>query len=128
MEGYVEQTKESGYSKSYISTNLSAIRFFYDQRGKDSSKLPSNKELGADPRTKEDRIGSDRSWTDVEVDRFIDLANEAGHERFHFMDCVIHTPKRGMPISSTLDLMKNKQNSVLQGNLGIFVLKSRRLI
>ena len=36
LEGYVEQMKESGYSKSYLTTNLSTIHFFIDQKGGDS--------------------------------------------------------------------------------------------
>lgn len=82
LEGYVEQMQESGYSKSYVTTNLSAIRFFYDQLEKDSCRLPSNRDLGVDHRTKEDRIGKDRAWTNDEVSRFIQYAKDDGKERF----------------------------------------------
>lgn len=56
LHDYVEQMQVSGYSKSYVATNLSAIRFFYDQINKDGRKLPSNKELSVDYGTK--KIGS----------------------------------------------------------------------
>lgn len=82
LEGYVEQMQESGYSKSYVTTNLSAVRYFYDQLGKNSKKLPTNRELGVNHRTKEDRIGKDRAWTDDEVTHLIEYAKANGEERF----------------------------------------------
>ncbi|MDU1315381.1 MAG: hypothetical protein E6940_15255 [Clostridium septicum] len=40
--------QESEYSKSYITTNLSAIRYFIDIKGGDSKRLFTNKELGVE--------------------------------------------------------------------------------
>ncbi len=33
LQAYVEQMQELGYSKSYVTTNLSAIRYFIDLNG-----------------------------------------------------------------------------------------------
>ncbi|WP_373205610.1 hypothetical protein [Clostridium tertium] len=53
--------QDMGYYTSYITTNLSAIRFFYDQVGNDSSKLPNNNKLGVISRSKEERIGDNKA-------------------------------------------------------------------
>lgn len=53
----MEFLQDVGYSTSYVNTNLSAIRFYYDKVGNDSSKLPTNNKLGVISRSKEERIG-----------------------------------------------------------------------
>ena len=78
MQAYVEQMQEAGYSKSYIATNLSAVRYFVDLMGGDSERLPTNRELEIDPRTTEDRIGRDRSWREEEYERMREKALEQG--------------------------------------------------
>lgn len=82
LQAYVEQMQELGYSKSYVTTNLSAIRYFIDLNGGDSNKLPTNKELGVNPRTKDDRIGSNKAWEVEEVKRFIDYAETVGEKKY----------------------------------------------
>jgi len=55
------QKVEGQYSRSYVTTNLSAIRFFYARKTKGKFIIKTNKELGVIPRTQSDRIGSERS-------------------------------------------------------------------
>lgn len=105
LEGYVEQMKEWQYSKSYITTNLSAIRYFYDKIGGDSSRLPSNRELGVDARNKEDRVGHDRAWSDSEVVRFVEYARDVGHDRY--ADMVRLARDHGLRIHETTRLDKS---------------------
>lgn len=71
-----------GYSKSYVTTNLSAVRFFYDQVGGDSSKLPNNNRLGVISRSKEERIGDNKVWRPLEIESFIRYASNVGEERY----------------------------------------------
>lgn len=80
LEAYVEQMQEASYSSSYVTTNMSAIRFFVDQI-KDSSYIKSNEELGVIPRGSEERLGPSRSWTKDEVQKMQDIAIKKGFER-----------------------------------------------
>lgn len=80
LEAYVEQSQESGYSTSYITTNMSAIRFCVNQI-KDSRYIKSNKELEVNNRTKEDRIGPNRAWTRDQVTKMYRLAIGNGYSR-----------------------------------------------
>ncbi|MDF1617216.1 tyrosine-type recombinase/integrase [Petrocella sp. FN5] len=61
------QKVEGQYSSSYVTTNLSAIRFFYDRKTKGKFIIKTNKELGVIPRTQSDRIGSERSMKDKDL-------------------------------------------------------------
>lgn len=80
IEAYIEQMTEAGYSKSTISTNISAIRFFVDQI-KDSSYIKSNKELGAVAKTYDEIIGEDRAWKPEEIKAMMEIAIDEGQER-----------------------------------------------
>lgn len=80
LEAYVEQAQEAGYSTSYITTNMSALRFFIDQI-KDSRYIKSNIELGVESRTQSERIGPNRAWTGEQVRTMYKLAKENGYER-----------------------------------------------
>ena len=82
LYAYVEFMQDLGYSASYVTTNLSSIRFFYDQVGGDSSKLPSNNKLGVISRSKEERIGDDKAWKPMEIENFIRYAGDVGHIRY----------------------------------------------
>lgn len=82
LQTYVEQMQEWGYSKSYITTNLSAIRYFIDINGGDSKRLPNNNELGVISRTKEDRIGTNKAWRLEEVQHFIEFAENVGQIKY----------------------------------------------
>ena len=68
---YVKFMRDMGYSISYVTTNLSSIRFFIDQNGGDSSKLPTNNKLGVISRSKEERIGDNKAWSPMEMGVFV---------------------------------------------------------
>lgn len=81
LEAYVEQMKEAGYSNSYITTNLSAIRYFVDQLpGGDSTRLPTNDQLEVG-RSQAERLGPDRSWRQAEFDQVKQIAKDNGNQR-----------------------------------------------
>lgn len=80
LEAYVEQMQEARYSASYITTNLSAIRFFVDQI-KDSNYIWNNERLGVVPRGSQERIGPTRSWTKNEVQKMQNIAREKDFDR-----------------------------------------------
>lgn len=82
LYGYVEFMQDIGYSTSYVTTNLSAIRFFIDQVGGDSSKLPNNNRLGVISRSKEERIGDNKAWSPIEIESFIKYASDVGQVRY----------------------------------------------
>lgn len=80
LEAYIEQMIEAGYAKSYISSNLSAIRFFIDQF-KDNSYIKTNAELGAVAKTRDEIIGPNRAWKVEEIKGIQELAILADNER-----------------------------------------------
>lgn len=79
---YTEFMQEMGYSTSYVTTNLSSIRFFIDQNGGDSSKLPTNNKLGVISRSKEERIGDNKAWSPMEIEAFVKYASDVGQVRY----------------------------------------------
>lgn len=79
ITAYVEQCQEAQLSSSYIGSILSAIRFFVDQNGKDSSYILSNKELGYEPRTQAERIGDNKAWSSEQVKHMQELAVQKGN-------------------------------------------------
>ncbi len=71
---YSDYLGKSGYSASYIKTELSGIRFFADKAGIKVS-LPSNQTLNIAKR----QIGQlDRAWTREEIDAAVRLAQSMG--------------------------------------------------
>lgn len=112
LQGYVEQMQETGYSKSYVTTNLSAIRFFIDVKGDDSKRLPTNRELGVLPRTKEDRIGSNKAWNYTEVKKFIEYANSKNE--FRYVDMVRIVYSQGLRIHEVTRLDKSQLGVALE--------------
>lgn len=89
LESYVEQAQEAGYSTSYITTNISAIKFFIDQI-KDSSYVKSNEELGVIVRSSEERIGPNRAWTKNEIENMQNLAVNKGFEKVAYIMKIAH--------------------------------------
>ena len=121
LEAYAEQMKESGYSKSYITTNLSAIRFFVDIKGGDSRKLPSNKELGVEHRTKADRIADNKAWAEGEVQRFINYSESVG--KYRYADMVRMAYFFGLRIHEVARLDKSQLAKAL--NTGLLTVKRK---
>lgn len=112
LYAYVEFMQDIGYSTSYVTTNLSAIRFFYDQVGGNSSKLPNNNKLGVISRSKEERIGDNKAWTPLEIENFIRYAGDVGQVRYGEM--VILSSQLGLRLHEVCRLDKNHLRQALQ--------------
>lgn len=112
LYAYVEFMQDMGYSTSYVTTNLSAIRFFYDQVGNDSRKLPNNNKLGVISRSKEERIGDNKAWTPLEIENFIRYAGDVGQERYG--DMVILSSQLGLRIHEVCRLDKSHLRQALE--------------
>ncbi|WP_394871280.1 tyrosine-type recombinase/integrase [Clostridium butyricum] len=112
LYAYVEFMQDMGYSTSYVTTNLSAVRFFYDQVGGDSSKLPNNNRLGVISRSKEERIGDNKAWRHLEIENFIRYASDVGQERYG--DMVRLSSQLGLRIHEVCRLNKSHLRQALQ--------------
>jgi integrase/recombinase XerD len=77
IRAYVGHMQERGLSASTIKTDLSAIRFLYDQSG-GRNRLPENSELDLERRH---FGGVYRAWKDDEFEAALDLAEEMGDHR-----------------------------------------------
>ncbi|MEG1285268.1 MAG: tyrosine-type recombinase/integrase [Romboutsia sp.] len=118
LQVYVEQMQESGYSKSYITTNLSAVRYFIDIKGGDSKMLSSNKELGVEHRTKEDRIGCNKAWSFNEVQKFIGYAEK--NKEIRYANMVKLAYLQGLRIHEVARLDKSQLvNALKEGYLTV---------
>lgn len=78
IQKYVLHMQKEGYSTSYVTTNLSAIRYFYDKTSKGKFIIKNNSELGVYARKKDERIGPNRSINKVELDSLLEKAKEIG--------------------------------------------------
>ncbi|MGL5153295.1 MAG: tyrosine-type recombinase/integrase [Clostridium sp.] len=112
LYGYVEFMQDMGYSTSYVTTNISAIRFFYDQVGNDSRKLPNNNKLGVISRSKEERIGDNKAWVPLEIENFIIYASDVGQERYG--DMVRLSCQLGLRIHEVCRLNKSHLRQALE--------------
>lgn len=112
LYAYVEFMQDVGYSTSYVTTNLSAFRFFYDQVGNDSSKLPDNNKLGVISRSKEERIGDNKAWSPLEIESFIKYANDVGEVRYG--DMVRLSSQMGLRIHKVCRLDKSHLRQALE--------------
>lgn len=112
LHSYVEFMQDIGYSTSYVTTNLSAIRFFYDQGGNDSSKLPTNNKLGVISRSKEERIGDNKAWSPMEIESFIKYASDVGQVRYG--DMVRLSSQLGLRLHEVCRLDKGHLRQALQ--------------
>lgn len=121
LQSYVEQMQESGYSKSYITTNLSAIRYFIDIKGGDSKRLSTNKELGVEHRTKEDRIGYNKAWSEDEVRKFIEYAEN--NKEFRYANMVKLAYSQGLRIHEVARSDKSQLVNALKE--GILTVKGK---
>ncbi|MGL4912627.1 MAG: tyrosine-type recombinase/integrase [Romboutsia sp.] len=112
LYGYVEFMQDIGYSTSYVTTNLSAVRFFYDQVGNNSSKLPNNNKLCVISRSKEERIGDNKAWSPIEIEGFVRYARDVGQERYG--DMVRLSSDMGLRIHEVCRLDKGHLRQALQ--------------
>lgn len=76
------QKNPGEYSRSYTTTNMSAIRFFYERTSEGRMHIRTNKEFGIQPRTKEDRLGKDRSMKNEDYRDLLQNANAQGQYKY----------------------------------------------
>lgn len=82
IQEYVLHMQKEGYSTSYVTTNLSAIRYFYDKISKGKFIIKSNRELGVNARIQNERIGPDRSIAKDELTNLLERAKDIGRKDF----------------------------------------------
>ena len=87
LVNYVLTMQEQGKSASTIKTELAAIRFFHDKIENAKYRLPDNSELGVELERRSFG-GVDRSWSEAEFDRMLELALEAGREDYIIALCL----------------------------------------
>lgn len=113
LEAYIEQMKEAEYTNSYITTNLSALRYFIDQLPNgDSSRLPDNQALGVEGRSQEERIGKDRSWTTTEFNIVRQIALDKENQRV--ADMMQIAKEHGLRLHEVTKLDKSQVNRALK--------------
>lgn len=76
---YTEYMTLKGSSIATMKTELSAIRFFYDQIPNAKNQLPGNDKLELGRRQ---RGGIDRTWSGAELERFVGKAEELGRKDY----------------------------------------------
>ena len=79
VEAYVARMKEKGLSPATIKTNLSGIRFWYDQIPSTRDKLPENSELDLQRRNFREK---ERAWTQCEFNKMICICIEQEREDY----------------------------------------------
>ncbi len=81
---YVEYLQESGLSTSYVTTSLSAIRYFYKKSVGGKLIIKSNKALGVNARSHMERIGRDRSISDSDYGALLSEALKSGNKEYEY--------------------------------------------
>jgi len=77
IESYIKVAQDEwGLSTSAVTTNLSAIRYFYRKRVGKQFRIKTNKQLGVNPRTKKERIGRDRAMPDLDYQHLLKKCDE----------------------------------------------------
>lgn len=82
IQAYADKLKAEGYSSSYITTNLSAIRCFYNKVTNGKIKIPNNTGLYVAPRTMKERIGRNRAMPIEVYEGLISSASRYGKPDF----------------------------------------------
>ena len=81
---YVEYLQERGMSTSYVTTSLSAIRYYYKKSVGSKFIIKSNKALGANARSKMERIGPDRSISESDYNELLKNTVNCGNKEYEF--------------------------------------------
>lgn len=81
---YVNYLQERGLSTSYVTTSLSAIRYFYSKTVGPKFIIKSNKALGANARTQEERIGPDRSISTLDYEALLAKTINDGNKEYEY--------------------------------------------
>ncbi len=81
---YAKYLQEVGLSTSYVTTSMSAIRYFYKKAVGEQFKIKSNKDLGVTSRTKEERIGKDKAIRDEDYVELLEKTKESGIKEYEY--------------------------------------------
>lgn len=81
---YVQFLQDKGLSTSYVTTSMSAIRYFYKKAVGEKFKIKSNKALGVNSRTKDERIGKDRAIKDEEFNDLLEKIRGEGKKEYEY--------------------------------------------
>lgn len=81
---YVTYLQDSGLSKSYVTTSMSAIRYYYKKSVGEKFKIKSNRALGVACRTKQDRIGKNRAISDGDYAELLEITKKSGNKEYVF--------------------------------------------
>ncbi|PHS33636.1 MAG: recombinase XerD [Alkaliphilus sp.] len=114
IEKYVSYMQTKGYSTSYVTTNISAIRYFYSKLTGGKFKIKSNRELGVNPKTKAERIGVDRAIDDRAYNKIIESAKIVG--RNDFVLKIKLAEKFGLRIHEVFSLRRSQIKKAIKNN------------
>lgn len=116
IQSYVDHMqKENGkYSTSYITTNLSAIRFFYERISNGKMHIKTNHQLGVIPRNQVERIGKNRSMNN---DDYLDLLKKADDSGLNKYSQILLLGKTfGLRLHESFSLRKSQLNKAIKTN------------
>ena len=85
IEAYAKYMQDKGLAASTVKTDLTAIRFFYDQLPGAKHVLPDNKRLELEKRK---FGGVDRTWSFMEYNKMIALCWQNGREDYACITCL----------------------------------------
>lgn len=116
IEAYIThmQKNPGEYSTSYITTNLSAIRFFYHRVTDGKLHIKTNRQLNVVPRTQTERIGKNRSIDKTDSDSLIAAAEKASRMDYFFI--LKLGELFGLRLHEAFSLRKSQINEALRTN------------
>jgi len=80
IKGFIIYLQGLGFSKSRIETSMSAIRYFYYELSNGRFRIWDNKEFGVKSRSRNERIGSDKSYSEKDLKRLLRKCKGNGHK------------------------------------------------
>lgn len=81
---YVKYLQERGMSTSYVTTSLSAIRYFYTKSVGPKFIIKSNRALEVNSRTQKERTGPDRSISDSDYTALLKATINIGNKEYEY--------------------------------------------
>lgn len=87
LTAYVLYLQQQGRSPSTIKTDLAAIRFFHDKMEQAKYRLPTNDELAVELERRHFG-GADRTWSNLEFNKFLAACIADGHEDYAAIACL----------------------------------------
>lgn len=81
---YVQYMQKAGLSTSYVTTTMSAIRYFYKKSVGEKFKIKSNRALGVNIRSKKERTGKDRAILDSDYNALLSDTVSSGNKEYEY--------------------------------------------